>query len=49
MERQNKAIEIFNNGYNCSQAVLLASEGNCDQSILKCLAAGFGAGMGKLN
>lgn len=47
MNKQEKALAIFNDGYNCAQAVLLASDETYDKSILKSISAGFGAGMGR--
>lgn len=49
-KRQEKAAELFENGYNCAQAVLGAFTDETDldmESSLK-LASSFGGGMGKL-
>jgi C_GCAxxG_C_C family probable redox protein len=42
------AVDIFNNGFNCAQAVLTAycSEYGLSDDIAKKLSCGFGAGMG---
>lgn len=50
MERKALAVEYFNNGCNCAQAVLCAY---CDVigieiSVAKRFASSFGGGMGKL-
>ena len=50
MTRREKAMEIFKNGYNCSQSVVLAFADLTDldeKSLLK-MASSFGAGMGRL-
>lgn len=50
MSRREAAINLFKEGYNCSQAVLLAfsdlTELSDEQAAL--VASSFGAGMGKL-
>ncbi len=45
----SKALENFNAGYNCCQAVVLAfkDELEIDEKTLARLSSGFGAGMGK--
>ena len=53
MIRQSKvkeAAECFNNGFNCSQAVLSAycGEFGIDKETALQIACGFGAGMGRL-
>jgi len=47
---EEKAIELFNSGFNCSQSVLSAYSENLkldNETALK-VASGFGAGMGRL-
>ena len=53
MKRQSKvkeAAECFNNGFNCSQAVLstYCGEFGMDKKTALQIACGFGAGMGRL-
>lgn len=45
-----KAIGLFKEGYNCSQAVFLAFEDklNIDRSVALKLSSSFGGGMGRL-
>ena len=45
-----KAIELFKEGYNCSQAVFLAFEDklNMDRQTALRLSSSFGGGMGRL-
>ena len=45
-----KAAELFLQGYNCSQAVVLAfaDKLDLDETVLKKIASPFGAGMGGL-
>lgn len=45
-----KALALFREGYNCSQSVLAGFSGraNVDDATAKSIAAGFGAGMGRL-
>lgn len=47
---QEKAIKLFNSGFNCSQSVLAAFSDNLklDNNIALSIACGFGAGMGRL-
>ena len=47
-ERQQKAVELFVNGYTCSQAVVLAfcDLTGLDESIAGKLSSVFGGGMG---
>lgn len=50
MNHNEKAVHLFNSGYNCAQAVFCAY---CDvtgieEDIAKRLASSFGGGMGKL-
>lgn len=49
MNREERALEIFKEGYNCSQAVFLAfAEGaETDGEMIKRIASAFGAGYGK--
>ncbi len=49
-EIQEKAIKLFNSGFNCSQSVLAAFSDNLklDNNIALSIACGFGAGMGRL-
>ena len=46
MNKKDKAIGFFREGYNCSQAVLMACAGE-DEATVKAAAA-FGGGMGRL-
>jgi C_GCAxxG_C_C family probable redox protein len=53
MEKQeivNKAIELFDEGYACSQSVLLAfaNQFNLDERTAKLISSTFGGGMGRL-
>ena len=53
MEKQeyiNKAQALFDEGYACSQAILLAyaKQFNLDETAAKLIASNFGAGMGRL-
>lgn len=50
MEKGEKAKKLFESGYNCSQAVVLAfqEELGLDEGVLKCISSGFGGGMGRL-
>lgn len=50
MTKGEKAKALFKEGYNCSQAVVLAfaEELGIDEKILARAAAGFGGGMGRL-
>jgi len=47
---QEKAINLFNSGFNCSQSVFSACSDylNLDNKIALSVACGFGAGMGRL-
>lgn len=47
---EEKAIKLFNSGYNCSQSVLsaLSDNLNLDNETALKVASGFGAGMGRL-
>ena len=49
-ERQQKAEQLFMQGYNCCQAVLLAFEDvlEADRSTLLRMASGFGGGMARM-
>jgi len=48
--RSDKAVSIFKEGINCSQAVLssFAEDFGLDKDIALKLAAGFGGGMGRM-
>lgn len=49
MDRVQKALQLFNDGFNCSQAILAAftnSTGLEEETALK-VAAGFGGGIGQ--
>ncbi len=50
MERDKKAVEIFNQGYNCAQSVVIAHADllGLPEIEAAALAAGFGAGMGRV-
>ena len=49
-ERTQKAIEFFEQGYNCSQSILMAYAGlnGIDQETATKFASSFGGGMGRL-
>lgn len=48
--RVEKAVELFNAGYNCSQAVFcaFADKFDIDEETAKKLSVGFGGGFGRL-
>ena len=46
MKKREKAIKYFRDGFNCSQAVLMACTGYSESSVRA--AAAFGGGMGRL-
>ena len=48
MSKLDLAMEYHQKGYNCAQAVALpfCEEMGLDESVVKCAAEGFGAGMG---
>ena len=50
IDHAQKAKELFLEGYNCSQAVLLAFEDvtNLDKKTAAALASSFGGGMGRM-
>lgn len=50
MDRVKEAVELFNNGYNCSQAVFstYCDKLKIDKEVALKTALGFGAGMGRL-
>lgn len=54
MTRSEKAYNLFKEGYNCCQAVVLSfsdfieASGGPDEEQLKALCSGFGGGMGRL-
>jgi C_GCAxxG_C_C family probable redox protein len=47
---KEQAVEYFNNGFNCAQAVLLtfAEELGVDEKFALSVSCGFGGGMGRL-
>lgn len=49
-ERAERARQLFHEGYNCSQSVLLAycSDLGMDEEIAKAVASSFGGGMGRM-
>lgn len=49
MEKQEKAMEYFENGCNCSQAVVMpyATELNVQEKVIQKIAVAFGGGMSK--
>lgn len=49
MKKQEKAMEYFSNGCNCSQAVIMpyATQLEVDESIIQKMAVAFGGGMSK--
>jgi C_GCAxxG_C_C family probable redox protein len=50
MDRVNDAINSFNNGFNCAQAVLTAfsKDMGLDDELAFKISCGFGGGMGRL-
>jgi C_GCAxxG_C_C family probable redox protein len=50
MEKEQIALEFFNSGFNCSQAVLtsFAEDLGLNKETTLRIACGFGAGMGRL-
>lgn len=50
MDYSKKAVELFNKGYNCSQAIVLAFKDilNIDEESLKSLSSSFGGGVSRL-
>jgi C_GCAxxG_C_C family probable redox protein len=48
--KETKALEYFNNGFNCAQSVFVvfAQENGLDEAAALKIAGGFGAGMGRL-
>lgn len=50
MSRKEKAMELFESGYNCSQSVVLAFSDllEVDEKVLARLSSSFGGGMGRL-
>ncbi len=50
MKHSEKALELFNSGYNCAQAVVCAycDVTGLDRECARRLASSFGGGMGKL-
>ena len=49
MNRGEKAVEKFNNGYNCAQSVVMAFCDELGMSEEECaiMSEGFGGGMGR--
>lgn len=49
MEKQEKAMNYFENGCNCSQAVVMpyAAELNAQEEVIQKMAVAFGGGMSK--
>ncbi len=49
-ERREKAVNLFNQGYNCAQSVFLAYSDiyNIDEDLAKKISVSFGGGMGRL-
>ena len=49
-ERVQKAVELYNNGYSCSQSVVLAFTDifNINEEVAMNFSAGFGSGIGGL-
>ena len=50
MGKVELALNLFNNGYNCAQAVVLAfkDELNLDEKTLKSISSSFGGGISRL-
>ena len=50
VDRVEKAVELFDSGYNCSQAVFcaFADKFGIDEETAKKLSIGFGGGFGRL-
>lgn len=50
MKNSEKAVELFESGYNCAQAVVMAyaDEMGMDEKTASTLASSFGGGMGRL-
>ena len=50
MDKAKKAVELFESGYNCSQAIVLAVEDylNVDRKTLQSLSSSFGGGISRL-
>ena len=49
-EREERAVEFFGKGYNCSQSVAMAFADitGLDESVIAKLSTGFGGGMGRM-
>lgn len=49
MERRNKALALFDNGYSCAQAILIAfaDAGGIEEKTAFRIAAGLGGGVGR--
>lgn len=50
MDKAKKAVELFESGYNCSQAIVLAFEDylKVDRKTLQSLSSSFGGGISRL-
>lgn len=50
MDKAKKAVELFESGYNCSQAIVLAFEDylNVDRKTLQSLSSSFDGGISRL-
>ncbi len=50
MDRSQKALDYYSNGFNCSQSVIasFADLLNIDEEIALRMASGFGGGMGRM-
>lgn len=50
MTKEEKTIELFNSGYNCSQAVFtaFAADFGIDEKLAKSIATGLGGGVGRM-
>ena len=50
MDRKEKAVELFKEGYNCSQSVVAAYADviGLDEATALKIASSFGAGMGRM-
>ncbi len=49
MEKKDKAVELFNSGYNCAQSVVTVFADNfgLDPKLIQNVSRGFGGGMGR--
>ena len=50
MERKEKAVKLFNQGYNCAQAVMLAFSDclDIDEKTIQKITSSFGGGVSRL-